>query len=313
MRHTVCIGIPVKNEINNLELLKDQLLNLIYNPKFNDIDFQVFINDNMSSDGSSEFLDIWQTSDSRVHVFLLKQPLDFQGTIKDLMSKSNSDAFALVQSDLQDPVIILEELISAWLKNPEYIVAGRITSRKDFFFTNLIRKFFYWLLSSTSGKIYPSGFQDFYVLPKYVYSQVAGLSNSGLFIRGFLNFYFTKIIFIDYKRDKRHSGKSNFKFNSMYDLALDGLLLYGKRFIRILSLLSFLIFSLSVIVILIILTMSVLGFDYGARGWASIVLGISILTSILGMLAGIILEYLIRIHAGLNLVRPSALNSRDNS
>lgn len=308
MRYSVCIGIPVKNEINNLGLLKDQLISLINNPKFKDIDFQIYINDNLSSDGSAEFLQLWESNHESVRVFLLKQPLDFQGTIKDLMTKSNSDAFALIQSDLQDPVVVLEKLLSTWLENPEYIVAGRIISRNDFFLTNLIRKMFYWLLGTSSGKSYVSGFQDFYVLPKYVYSQVAALSSSGLFIRGFLNFYFTKIIFIDYIRSKRYSGKSNFKLSSMYDLALDGLLLYGRRFIRLLSFLSFFVFTLSVLAFLIILIMSAFGFNFGVRGWASIALGISVLASIMGMLAGIILEYLIRIYSGLSLVRLNSPN-----
>jgi hypothetical protein len=47
--------------------------------------------------------------------------------------------------------------------------------------------------------------------------------------------------------------------------------------------------------------MSFLGFDFGSKGWTSIILSISILVSILGMLAGVILEYLIRIYSRLNL------------
>jgi hypothetical protein len=87
----------------------------------------------------------------------------------------------------------------------------------------------------------------------------------------------------------------------MYDLALDGLLLYGRRFIRILSITSFLIFICSLIFGIVILVMSFLGFDFGSKGWTSIILSISILVSILGMLAGVILEYLIRIYSRLNL------------
>jgi len=57
----------------------------------------------------------------------------------------------------------------------------------------------------------------------------------------------------------------------MYGLALDGLLLYGRRFIRILSITSFLIFISSLIFGLVILILSFLGFDFGSKGWTSII------------------------------------------
>jgi len=243
----------------------------------------------------------WQESDHRVKIYKLLQPLDFQSSIQDLMQKTSADAFAILQSDLQDPVADFEKLLDTYIANHEHIVAGKAVAREGSRLVNKVREIFYWLLSSSSGTNYVSGFQDFYILPKYVYSQAAALPNNGLFIRGFIYFNFTKIIFIDYQRTNRIFGESKFNFVKMYDLALDGLLLYGRRFIRILSITSFIIFISSLIFGLVIFVMSFLGFDFGSKGWTSIILSISILISILGMLAGVILEYLIRIYSRLNL------------
>ncbi len=298
---SICIGIPVKNESQNIPLLQNQLSRLINKTKYTGITFCICINDNLSTDGSIERLLAWQDSDNRVKIYRLHQPLDFQSSIQDLMKKASADAFAILQSDLQDPVADFEKLLDTYITNQEQIVAGRAVVRAGSIFVNKIRDIFYWLLSSSSGTNYVSGFQDFYILPKYVYSQAASLPNSRLFIRGFLYFNFTKIIFIDYQRTDRIFGESKFNFVKMYDLALDGLLLYGRRFIRILSITSFLIFISSLIFGLVILIMSSLGFDFGSKGWTSIILSISILVSILGMLAGVILEYLIRIYSRLNL------------
>lgn len=281
--------------------MQKQLSSLINKSKYNRITFCICINDNLSTDGSREQLMIWQSSDIRVKVYKLHQPFDFQSSIQNLMKKTSADAFAILQSDLQDPIADFEKLLDTYLINQEHIVAGRAVTRKGSRFVNRVRSIFYWLLSSSSGTNYVSGFQDFYILPKYVYSQAASLPSNRLFIRGFLYFNFTKIIFIDYQRADRIFGESKFNFVKMYDLALDGLLLYGRRFIRILSFTSFLIFISSLIFGLVILIMSFLGFDFGSKGWTSIILSISILVSILGMLAGVILEYLIRIYSSLNL------------
>lgn len=287
--------------MQNIPLLQKQLLSLIDKAKYNGIKFCICINDNLSTDGSTEQLLLWQASDDRVKVYRLHQPLDFQSSIQNLMKKTSADAFAILQSDLQDPIADFEKLLDTYVINQEHIVAGRAVSRKGSRFVNRVRSIFYWLLSSSSGANYVSGFQDFYILPKYVYSQTASLPSNQLFIRGFLYFNFAKIMFIDYQRVDRIFGESKFNFVKMYDLALDGLLLYGRRFIRILSFTSFLIFISSLIFGLVILIMSFLGFDFGSKGWTSIILSISILVSILGILAGVILEYLIRIYSSLNL------------
>jgi dolichol-phosphate mannosyltransferase len=298
---SICIGIPVKNESQNIPLLQKQLSSLIDKAKYNGITFCICINDNLSTDGSIKKLLAWQDSDNRVKVYRLHQPLDFQSSIQNLMKKTSANAFAILQSDLQDPIADFEKLLDTYVINQEHIVAGRAVTRKGSRFVNRVRSIFYWLLSSSSGTNYVSGFQDFYILPKYVYSQTASLPSNRLFIRGYLYFNFTKIIFIDYQRVDRIFGESKFNFAKMYDLALDGLLLYGRRFIRILSFTSFLIFISSLIFGLVILIMSFLGFDFGSKGWTSIILSISILVSILGMLSGVILEYLIRIYSSLNL------------
>ena len=281
--------------------MQKQLSNLIDKPKYNGVTFCICVNDNLSTDGSTEQLLAWQDTDNRVKVYKLHQPLEFQSTIQNLMKKTSADAFAVLQSDLQDPIADFEKLLDTYITNQEHIVAGRAVTRKGSRFVNRVRAVFYWLLSSSSGTNYVSGFQDFYILPKYVYSQAASLPNNRLFIRGFLYFNFTNIIFIDYQRTDRIFGESKFNFVKMYDLALDGLLLYGRRFIRILSITSFLIFISSLIFGLVVLIMTFLGFDFGSRGWTSIILSISVLVSILGMLAGVILEYLIRIYTRLNL------------
>jgi hypothetical protein len=298
---SICIGIPVKNESQNIPLLQKQLSSVIDKTKYYGIKFCICVNENLSTDGSFEKLLAWQDSDHRVKIYKLLQPLDFQSSIQDLMQKTSADAFAILQSDLQDPVADFEKLLDTYIANHEHIVAGKAVAREGSRLVNKVREIFYWLLSSSSGTNYVSGFQDFYILPKYVYSQAASLPNNGLFIRGFLYFNFTKIIFIDYQRTNRIFGESKFNFVKMYDLALDGLLLYGRRFIRILSITSFIIFISSLIFGLVIFVMSFLGFDFGSKGWTSIILSISILISILGMLAGVILEYLIRIYSRLNL------------
>lgn len=303
MKRLFSIGIPVKNEFENILELKKQITNLLNLEKYSLLEFEVLINDNLSADGGTSLLMDWAASEKNVKLFILDTPLDFQATVRDLMGKANGDGFALFQSDMQDPIYVLEELLDTWLANPDRIVAGKIIKRKESPVVNISRKLFYFLLDASSDKTYVNGFQDFYILPRYVYRQVANLPSQNLFIRGFLNYTFTNVIYVDYKREPRVAGKTKFNFSSMYDLALDGLLLYGRSFIRLISLLSFFVFLISALGSLILIVLWLLGFDSGARGWMSIILGITLILSFLGFVVGILLEYLIRIYRRLQLTQ----------
>jgi dolichol-phosphate mannosyltransferase len=301
MKRLFSIGIPVKNEFENISELKKQITNLLDLEKYSQLQFEVLINDNLSSDGGTPLLVDWAASDKDVKLFVLGTPLDFQATVRDLMCKATGEGFALFQSDMQDPVDVLEELLDTWLVNPDRIVAGKIIKRKESAIVNISRKLFYFLLDASSDKTYVNGFQDFYVLPRFVYSQIANLPSQNLFIRGFLNYTFSNVIYIEYAREPRKAGKSKFNFSSMYDLALDGLLLYGRNFIRLISLLSFFVFSISTIGSLLLIVLWLAGYDSGVRGWMSIAMVISLILSFLGLVVGILLEYLIRIYRRLQL------------
>jgi glycosyltransferase involved in cell wall biosynthesis len=299
----ISIGVPVKNEVDNIQLLGRQLSSLLDAQKYQHLEFEILVNENNSIDGSESAILEWQKNDSRVVMFNLREQLEFQSSIQDLMRKSTGDAFCLIQSDLQDPVEVLERMIDAWLQQSDYLIVGQIIRRKERNLVNLGRKAFYSLLDSSSDGVYRDGIQDFYVLPQFIYTKIANLPRINLFIRGYLIFNYSKIVYIKYERDERKYGKSKFRFVDMYELALDGLLLHGKRFVRILSVFSFMIFFFTFVGIVLLLVASLVGFESGSKGWTSLILAISFTVSFLGLAFGVTLEYLIRIYRRLLLER----------
>lgn len=291
----VSIGIPVLNEELNIPALIARL-----NPVISEItrigfDIEILVNNNASSDASGTILDTWAVSDSRVIINHLPITVPFQHSILRLLQQSQGDAFVLLQSDLQDPPEILIDFISNWRAGRK-IVAGVITKRQEGIFQRIIRKLFYWLLRSFSdGKIIV-GFQDFYLIDKTIVDQLKHLSPEGLFLRGHISTRFGLVHQVPYLRADRERGKSNFNFPTKYSLALDGLLLFGTRFIRTISTISFGVFCIGALGTSIIFISYLLGYRAAMHGWAS--LGVILLTllALLGMTTGLILEYLVRIY-----------------
>lgn len=291
----ITIGIPVLNEELNIPALIARLNPVIEEIERQKLTVEVLVNNNASSDKSGSLLDNWTISDSRVRINHFPITVPFQESILRLLQQSSGDAFVLLQSDLQDPPEALIEFVLNWKSNQK-IVAGVIKKRSEGIFHRSIRKVFYKLLKSFSdGKIIV-GFQDFYLIDKSVVDQLKQLSPEGLFLRGHISTRFGHVEQVPYIRADRERGKSNFNFPAKYSLALDGLLLFGTRFIRTISTISFGVFCLGALGTFAVLLSYLFGYRAAMHGWAS--LGVILLTllALLGMTTGLILEYLIRIY-----------------
>ena len=291
----ITIGIPVLNEELNIPALIARLNPVIQEIGQQELTVEVLVNNNASSDVSGTLLDNWAVSDSRVRINHFPITVPFQESILRLLHQSKGDAFVLLQSDLQDPPEAIIDFISHWKSNQK-IVAGVITKRHEGVIQRSIRKIFYMLLKSFSdGKIIV-GFQDFYLIDRTIVDQLKQLSPEGLFLRGHISTRFGHVQQVPYARADRERGKSNFNFPAKYSLALDGLLLFGTRFIRTISSISFGVFCLGILGTGAVLLSYMFGYRAPLQGWASIGVILLTLLALLGMTTGLILEYLIRIY-----------------
>lgn len=289
------IGIPVKNEERNIEALRLAIEEIVKKIEMKNVSVEIIINENVSEDNSLILLEAWQRDFPIIRLFPLQTPLSFQASIISMMSEAKGDAFVIYQSDLQDPPEIILTFVDHWLKGHE-IVAGVITSRQEGFINRIGRKLFYRTLQIVTDHNVIAGLQDFYLISDRVYKTLLALPNDGLFLRGHITSRFGNVIQVPYSRRKRTAGKSSFNFPQKYSLALDALLLFGTRFIRILSSASFILFMISSLSIIYFSLSYFLGFRFQVKGWASLSLLILMLVSVLGLTTGLILEYLIRIY-----------------
>jgi glycosyltransferase involved in cell wall biosynthesis len=294
-RKLVTIGIPVLNEELNIPTLIGRLNEVICAFDYLGIDIEILVNNNSSKDNSLSLLNAWRDRDARVRVNHLPITVPFQESILRLMRDSSGDAFVLLQSDLQDPPEVLEEFIKQWMLGNN-IVAGVIAKRTEGILQRTIRRIFYRALKMFSdGKIIV-GFQDFYLIDRTIVDELKQLSPEGLFLRGHISTRFGHVQQVQYVRANRERGKSNFNFPAKYSLALDGLLLFGTRFIRAISTISFGLLCFGLFGTLTVIVSYLFGYRPAMHGWAS--LGVILLTllALIGLTAGLILEYLIRIY-----------------
>jgi len=307
----VTIGIPVRNEELNIPHLITAISTVTSILEAKGFKVEILVNDNASSDNSLTMLQEWSDSDEKVRVFHFQHGVSFQESILNLMRNAGGDAFVIYQSDLQDPFELIENFVDTWSISNGTVI-GIINKRREKFQIRIFRDIFYRVLKSSSDGKIVQGFQDFYLVPRSVYSELAKLSPEGLFLRGHISSRFSNISSIYYERNDRLRGKTNFSFPQKYALALDGILLFGTRLIRAIAVASMFVFGIGLFSVVAILIIYLAGMENPIKGWTSLAIGISLLISMFGIISSLILEYLIRIYRqivfGLNSAGPIELN-----
>ena len=153
-----------------------------------------------------------------------------------------------MDGDLQDPPEIISKFIDK-IKEGYDVVYGIRSKRKTSFLNKIFYNLFYVIYSKLSEIDVPKKAGDFCLMNKKVVKSLNGLSEKNLFMRGLRSWVGFKQIGIEYERDARYAGKTNFSFFGATALALDGFVSFSLmplRFILItgtvISLLSFLFF-----------------------------------------------------------------------
>jgi dolichol-phosphate mannosyltransferase len=100
---------------------------------------------------------------------------------------------------------------------------------------------------------------------------------------------------VHYHRAARHAGSTKFPLRKMLGFAADGIVSFSMAPLRIALSLGFLVSFASIFLGVLAVVLKLTGL-YAAPGWASLVVGVSLLGGIQLVVLGVIGEYVARIH-----------------
>ena len=292
--NTLTIVIPVFNEEENIPKLLKSLFNLQSELKKRNVLSKILFADNHSTDTSWEQIQIAAQANRDISAIRLTRNFGYQASILNAFRHVQTDSLVVYQSDMQDPIEMVPEMVDLWLKGARTI-GGQAVKRSENFLDRLSRTLFYKFMNFSSSSKHPNGIQDFYLLDESVYQELQEAPFEYQFIRSKISqdFGFEKII--KFNRKKRELGKTKFKFIDKANLALDGLLLNNIKFRQylvlsaLLSSLIFLLSSLSILVIYLLGWRTILG-------WVPIVLLEMLILSVVLFGFAIIFEVISRLY-----------------
>lgn len=285
---TLSFVIPVFRNEGSIAPTYDALVSLMGKLDFG-YEF-VFVNDG-SDDGSLAELMRLHNADNRVKVISFSRNFGQVAAIIAGFEEAKGDAVIMMSADLQEPVSLIEEMVSKWRSGNEIVICHRI-DREDGFIANNTSRVFYRLMKYANPKMPDGGF-DFVLLDRQALDAFNQIDERNRFFQGDVLWLGFSTAFIPYQRLRRTIGKSQWTLTKKLKYFIDGLLNTSYIPIRLMSLLGF-VFSFIGFLYALVIVYNRLINNTPFVGWAPLMITILIVGGLIMLMLGIIGEYVWR-------------------
>ncbi|MFA6448514.1 MAG: glycosyltransferase family 2 protein [bacterium] len=214
----ISIIIPCHNEEESLGILHSRLAKVIAGLEE---EVEVIVIDDGSTDGTWKKIADIHNADGRWKAIRFSRNFGHQTAVSAGLDAVSGDAAIIMDADLQDPPEIIPEFIGKWREGYEVVYAVRRERNENF-----VKKFFYSLfynmLSVLTNNQIPKESGDFGLMDKKVVDQIRSMPEHNRFVRGLRAWVGFRQAGVEYKRDKRMAGATQYTLKKLIKLAIDG-------------------------------------------------------------------------------------------
>lgn len=207
-------------------------------------------------------------------------------------NKSTGDYVTVMDSDLQDPPILLIEMIRLVEEEGYDVVGTRRVNRKG---EPPIRSFFarcfYKIINKMSKVEMVDGARDFRLMTRQVVDSILELKEYNRYSKGLFSFVGYKTKWLEYENIERVAGETKWSFWKLFIYAIEGIVGFTTVPLTIAALIGFL-FCLIAFIMIIVIIVKTLAFGDPTSGWPSLACIIFMTNGIELLCIGIIGEYL---------------------
>lgn len=217
-RKKVSFVLPVYNEEKNIGVLYERLAKIM-DPLPYEVEV-VLVNDG-SKDRSLEVCRELAKNDARLQIVNFTRNFGHQAALTAGYDTASGDVVITMDTDLQDPVDIIPEMLQKW-ESGNLVVYARRKNRHDPWLRRKIFYVYYWFFDKVSDVRIPRNVGDFRLIDRRVVEQLKNCREKYRYLRGMVAWFGYKFDFVDYNRPDRANGKSGYTWAKLFKLAFDG-------------------------------------------------------------------------------------------
>jgi polyisoprenyl-phosphate glycosyltransferase len=288
----ISLIIPVFNEnADTLEILEKTLLDFF--DKSKDIVFEVILVDDstlMETRAATRMICI---KNAWKGIYFTRN-FGKEAALRAGLEKSTGEASIILDSDLQDPIELIPQMINLWKSTGVPVVlAKRIDRTSDSLLKRNLSGIFYRVINRLADIEIPINVGDFRLMDREVVKSVLLLDERNIFQKGIFAWVGYPFDVIEYIRPPRSSGDTKFSYRRLFKIATDGIVSFSSFPLRAWSYMGFAIAGISLGYLFVVIALKILGFIQ-IPGYTSLLVLISGSLSLNLICFGVFGEYLSR-------------------
>lgn len=208
-------------------------------------------------------------------------------------AKNASDCVISIDADLQDDVQVIREFIQKFNEGNEVVCGVRKCRDTDTFFKRFTAQGFYQVMKKLGVNLVYNH-ADFRLMSRRAISELERFNEVNLFLRGIVPMIGFRTTNVYYDRKERQAGISKYPLKKMAAFAFDGITSFSVTPIRLVLLLGFVSFFVSLLFGFYFLTIKFFGETQ--TGWTSLITSIWLIGGLQLIAIGLIGEYVGKIY-----------------
>ena len=285
--------VPCYNEAENVAAFQDAAITAFRDSGF---DYEIVYVDDGSHDATlHELRKLYQLQKCPVKVVSFTRNFGKEAGIYAGIQHSVGEYICLIDADLQQRPEIARDMVKILDEEPEYdMVAAFQDRRGESKILSFFKKSFYSIINKLSDVQLKSDASDFRTFRRSVAESILSLGEYHRFSKGIFAWVGYQTKYIPYIACERNAGTTKWSFKKLFNYAVDGIIGYSTKPLRIATFMGG-ITSVAAFIYLLIVLIQRLAYGVDVPGYASTIILILFLGGMQLLCIGIIGEYVGRI------------------
>lgn len=298
MENILYLVIPCYNEEEVLPetsaRLKVKINELIDKGKIDQKSRIIFVNDG-STDRTWDIIGKFHEKDKLFGGINLSRNRGHQNALlAGLMTvKDHADMVISMDADLQDDINAIDEMVDKYLGGVDIVYGVRSSRQTDSFLKKTTAESFYKIMNAMGANTV-FNHADYRLMSKRALEGLSQYGEVNLFLRGIVPMigYPTDVVY--YERGERFAGESKYPLGKMLSFATEGITSFSTKPIRMITMLGFFIFLVSIGMLIYSLIRHFMGATI--VGWTTLMVSLWAIGGLILLSLGVVGEYIGKIY-----------------
>lgn len=298
MENILYLVIPCYNEEEVLPetsaRLKVKINELIDKGKIDQKSRIIFVNDG-SNDRTWDIINKFHEKDKLFGGINLSRNRGHQNALlAGLMTvKDYADMVISMDADLQDDINAIDEMVDKYLGGVDIVYGVRSSRQTDSFLKKTTAESFYKIMNAMGANTV-FNHADYRLMSKRTLEGLSQYGEVNLFLRGIVPMigYPTDVVY--YERGERFAGESKYPLGKMLSFATEGITSFSTKPIRMITVLGFFIFLVSIGMLIYSLIRHFMGATI--VGWTTLMVSLWAIGGLILLSLGVVGEYIGKIY-----------------